>query len=466
MATSAHNIILNTDSYKISHYLQYPQGTQHISSYIEARGGEFEQTLFFGLQMFIKDYLLTPLTHDDVDEAKVILNAHGMPFNEAGWRYIVDEHDGYLPIEIQALPEGTVVPVHNALVQVVNTDPQCAWLTSYVETALLRAVWYPTTVATNSWHCRDIIQTALEKSAEHIETLPFKLHDFGARGATSEESAAIGGLAHLVSFQGTDTLSAILAGRQYYYADMAGFSIPAAEHSTMTSWGREHERDAYANMIKQFAGDGKVFAVVSDSYDLWHAIDQIWGEDLKAAVENCGGTVVIRPDSGDPVEVVVKTLQKLMDKFGYVVNRKGYRVLPDCVRVIQGDGISRQSLAQILDAMDEAGLSAENITFGMGGALLQRVNRDTCKFAMKASAAQVNGEWRDVFKDPATDHGKRSKKGRLAVVRDRQGQLTTINEADLQEHENCLKTVFRDGQLLVDWSLDEVRQRAANPRWC
>lgn len=459
------NIILNVDSYKASHYLQYPPGTTEVSSYIEARGGEFSRTVFFGLQMFIKDYLLHPLTLADVEEAEAVFQAHGLPFNSAGWRYIVDAHAGYLPIDIQALPEGTVIPVQNALVQVRNTDAQCAWLTSYVETALLRAVWYPTTVATVSWHCRRIIQAYLDKTTDSSEGIAYKLHDFGARGATSEEAAAIGGAAHLVNFMGTDTVSGIMAARRYYHAGMAGFSIPAAEHSTITSWGRDNEAAAYTNMLDQFAGEGKLVAVVSDSYDLWHAIDHIWGGALKDKVASSGGTLVIRPDSGNPVDIVSETIERLMARFGYQTNTKGYRVLPDCVRVIQGDGVSLTTIDAILSAMEQQGQSADNIAFGMGGELLQKVNRDTLQFAMKASAAKVNGKWRDVFKDPVTDHGKRSKKGRLAVVSKGGNSVVTCREEDMSVQENQLVTVFRNGRLLVDADFEAVRHAAYPEGW-
>lgn len=461
MSTFKRNIILNADSYKASHYLQYPPDTSVVSSYIEARGGQFKQAVFFGLQMFIKEYLCTPITMDDVAEAQVIYSAHGVPFNEAGWRYIVEQYNGYLPIEIEALPEGTVIPVRNALVQVKNTDPNCAWLTSYVETALLRAVWYPTTVATVSWHCRQIIARYLQETAGNVDGIDFKLHDFGARGATTEEAAAIGGAAHLVNFQGTDTISGILAARRFYDAEMAGFSIPAAEHSTITSWGRDNEAQAYANMLEQFSGPDKLVAVVSDSYDLWNAIDNIWGDELKTKVEATGGTLVVRPDSGDPVSVVCETIERLMNRFGYEVNSKGYRVLPPCVRVIQGDGISLQTIEAILQAMQQRKQSAENIAFGMGGELLQKVNRDTMKFAMKASSAKVGGLWRDVFKDPITDQGKRSKKGRLAVIIDASGEYKTIREQDLGQRCNQLQTVFRNGQLVGECSFEQIRERAA-----
>jgi nicotinamide phosphoribosyltransferase len=457
MLGNQNNIILNADSYKASHYLQYPEGTTQVSSYIEARGGQYKEAVFFGLQMFIKEYLTKPITNADVDEAKCLFAAHGVPFNEDGWRYIVETYNGYLPIEIQAIPEGTVIPVQNPMVQVINTDPNCAWLNSYVETALLRAVWYPTTVATLSFNCKQVIRRFMQETCENTDALPFKLHDFGARGATSEEAAAIGGAAHLVNFMGTDTLSALVAARRYYNAEMAGFSIPAAEHSTITSWGRDNELAAYENMLDQFAKPGKTVAVVSDSYDLWNAIDTLWGDELKAKIEACGGTLVVRPDSGEPVAIVTETIERLMRAFGYTVNNKGYRVLPSCVRVIQGDGVSQQTIEAILEAMKQRKLSAENIAFGMGGELLQKINRDTMKFAMKASAAKVDGLWRDVYKDPITDQGKRSKKGRLAVIKDGNGHYKTIRTSDLNGRDNLLATVYRNGGLAREQTLDEIR---------
>lgn len=454
------NLILNTDSYKTSHFVQYPPGTEYVSSYIESRGGDYDESCFFGLQMFLKDYLSTPITKEDIDEAEEMITAHGLPFNRAGWEHILSEHRGYLPLGISAVPEGSVIPTHNVLAQIVNTDPKVPWLTSYAETMLLRGVWYPTTVATISRHVKKVIKRYLDETADSSEGLPFKLHDFGARGVSSNESAAIGGLAHLVNFQGTDTVVSLVAARRYYGESMAGFSIPAAEHSTMTAWGKEGELEAYKNMLTQFSGDGKLVAVVSDSYDIWNAIDQIWGEDLKEQVMNSGGTLVVRPDSGDPAAVVCTAINKLMDAFGYSVNTKGYRILPDYVRIIQGDGVSPKSIEKILEIMTHQRLSADNVAFGMGSSLLQRLNRDTLKFAMKASAARVNGEWRDVYKDPVTDPGKESKKGRLALIKTENG-FKTIKENDLLGRDDLLQPVFRDGELLVEQTLKEVRQRAA-----
>ncbi|WP_445361009.1 nicotinate phosphoribosyltransferase [Microbulbifer sp. EKSA005] len=455
-----YNPILNVDSYKTSHYLQYPEGIQYVSSYIESRGGQFKEAVFFGLQAFIKQYLTTPINAEHIEEAEELCLAHGLPFNREGWEFVLQEHQGYLPIEIQAVPEGSVIPTTNVLVQVVNTDPQCFWLTSYIETALLRAIWYPTTVATQSREAKKVIQRYLLETAEGLDSLPFKLHDFGARGASSEETAAIGGLAHLVNFQGTDTIAAVLAGRRYYAAPMAGFSIPAAEHSTMTSWGREQEAKAYENMLTQFSGDNRLVAVVSDSYDLWSAIENIWGGELKERVENNGGTLVIRPDSGDPVDIVTQTIERLMRIFGATINSKGFRVLPDFIRVIQGDGISLHTIEGILSAMKARKQSAENISFGMGGQLLQKVNRDTMRFAMKASAVRVDGLWRDVYKDPATDSGKRSKRGRLALINRTDGTPYTIREQDIGSRNNLLETVYRNGKLLIEQDLETIRKRA------
>ncbi|QTR50837.1 nicotinate phosphoribosyltransferase [Candidatus Thiothrix anitrata] len=454
------NLILNTDSYKASHFLQYPAGTQMVSSYIESRGGEFPQTLFFGLQAFIKEYLLKPVTTADIDEAEALFAAHGVPFFREGWEQIVQQHGGFLPIEIQALPEGMIVPTGNALVQIRNTDPQAFWLTSYLETALLRAVWYPTTVATLSWQVKQAIRQSLETTCDNpAAELPFKLHDFGARGVSSHESAALGGMAHLVNFMGGDTVVALLAARKYYGADMAGFSIPAAEHSTITAWGREGEADAYANMLQQFGQAGKLLAVVSDSYDIYQAVSEIWGKQLRAQVENSGATVVIRPDSGVPEEIVPEVLERLYAEFGGRVNSKGYKVLSDCVRVIQGDGVDVDSIGVILQRIQQAGFSTENVAFGMGGGLLQKVNRDTLRFAMKASAMQINGAWRDVYKQPVTDSGKHSKRGRLAVIRDA-GVIKTVREDALSWESNLLRPVFRNGELLVDDGFDVIRTRS------
>jgi nicotinamide phosphoribosyltransferase len=464
------NLLLNTDSYKASHWLQYPPGTDATFFYVESRGGVHDRTVFFGLQAILKEYLSKPVTHADIDEARELYAAHGEPFNEAGWRDIVDRLGGHLPIRIRAVPEGSVVPTHHALMTIESTDPAAFWVPSYLETMLLR-IWYPITVATISWHAKQTIRQFLERTSDDpAGQLPFKLHDFGARGVSSLESAAFGGAAHLVNFMGTDTVSGLLLARAHYHEPMAGFSIPAAEHSTITSWGRERELDAYRNMLRQFAKPGSIVAVVSDSYDIYHAIREHWGKALRDEVIASGATLVVRPDSGDPVAVVHQCLELLDEAFGHTVNGKGYKVL-NHVRVIQGDGINPTSLRAILERITSDGYATDNLAFGMGGALLQQLNRDTQKFALKCSAARVDGQWIDVYKDPITDKGKQSKRGRMTLLRHREyGNYRTVpvsaDAASLADVEmpagfdDAMVTVWEDGRLLRDWTFAEVRANA------
>ncbi len=456
------NLILATDSYKQSHFLQYPPEARVISAYVEARPNPFsDEIVFLGLQPLLVDYFSQPIAVADIDEAEAICVAHGVPFNRAGWEAIVADHGGYLPLEIKALPEGTVVPSCVPMVQLENTDPRMPWLTTFIETAMLRAIWYPTTVATLSWKCKQVIRAGLEKTSDDVEgQLPFKLHDFGARGVSSSESAGLGGLAHLVNFQGTDTMEALVAARRYYGADMAGFSIPAAEHSTMTSWGRDREEDAYRNMLDRFEGEGRIVAVVSDSYDLDAAVADIWGGSLREKVLARQGTLVVRPDSGDPIETPLRTVKTLWEKFGGHVNGKGYRVLDPHVRVIQGDGMTVDSIGMLVTRMAEEGFAIDNIAFGMGGGMLQHVNRDTLRFAMKANAMLGDdGVWHDVFKMPSTDPGKASKAGRQAVVM-KDGRMAAARLDSVAPGGNLLVPVWRNGELLVRHDFDTVRARS------
>lgn len=456
--------ILRTDSYKMSQWLQYPQDTTHISSYIEARGGEPE-SVFFGLQAFIKEYLQKPITMSDIILAEALIKQHGEPFNREGWEIIVKEYDGKLPIEIEAVPEGTVMSTRNVQVQVTNTDPRLYWLTSYVETALLRAIWYPSTVATMSRKAKVAIAKALHKTSDIpvMDQIHFKLHDFGARGASSSETAVLGGMSHLVNFMGTDTFEGILGAINYYNSDVCGFSIPASEHSTITSWGESGEVAAFRNMIQQFGGDNKLYACVSDSYNIYTAVDEKWPA-LQEELIAKGGTLVVRPDSGNPLTMPIEVINRLMARFGFTTNSKGFKVLPPHIRVIQGDGIDTTSLQKIIDNMIAAKLSLDNLAFGMGGGLLQKHDRDTLKYAMKASARKdVHGKWHDVFKDPISDKGKASKKGRLGLVKQHglgHVSYNTVPKHIADEKGNVLRPVFRNGKLLVEDTFETIRARA------
>ena len=471
------SLILNTDSYKISMWKQLPKGTESVYSYIESRGGRYDRTVFFGLQAFIKEYLLEPITQADIDIADEILTAHGEPFNREGWQYILDKHQGFLPIVINAVPEGTVVPVKNVLATVENTDPKVPWLTTYVETAILRAVWYGTTVATQSYTIKQVILDYLERTGDPT-TIDFKLHDFGGRGVSSLESAGLGAAAHLVSFMGTDTITGVLHAREYYGSSMAGFSIPASEHSISTSFGRD-ERAYALNMIEQFAKPGAIFAMVADTYNVFEFCKMIGRDpEIREKIDahaKTGGMTVIRPDSGDPVEVNMKLIEILGHEFGYTVNAKGFKVL-NSVRLIQGDGVNELSIRSILGAFMAMGWSADNIAFGMGGGLLQQVDRDTQKFAMKAASTsrrvatglREDGpfgrlEHFDIVKDPITDPGKKSKTGRVTLWDNGAGEFqSSVTQPNTwtdkgMEWKESLVLVYWNGNLHNEITFDQVR---------
>lgn len=360
------NTILDTDSYKYSQFNQYPPQTEGVFSYISARGPSAHSTssVFFGLQAFLMEGFSEPIRMEHVDEAEEIVRAHGLPFYRGGWEQIVKKHGGYLPVSIRAVPEGSVVPVGNALLTIENTTPQAYWLTSFLETALLRAIWYPTTVATNSYEIKKLILSYLIRTGDP-NLVDFKLHDFGSRGVSSRESAMLGAMAHLVNFKGTDTVAGLIGAREYYQEPMAGFSIPAMEHSTVTSWGRDAELDSFRNMMDLYAKEGALLACVSDSYDIFAAA-RAWATELREQVVKSDATVVIRPDSGDPVKVVLEVAKILAEGFGTTTNSKGFRVLKH-VRIIQGDGVSYDIIDRVLSVLEANGFSADNVAFGQGG---------------------------------------------------------------------------------------------------
>lgn len=464
MRFNAHNIILSSDSYKYSQFNQYPPGTEYVYSYIESRGSaEYDELVFVGLQAFIREYMTTRVTRAMVDEAAQLMQLHGEPFNREGWMYIVDMCGGELPVEIKSVDEGTIMPLKNILVSIVNTDPKCYWLPSFLETALLRAIWYPTTVASNSFTSKKYIIDSLERTGTPSE-YAYKLNDFGSRGVSSTESSALGGLAHLVNFSGTDNVLGLRAAMAYYDSGVVGHSIPAMEHSTVTSWGRENEVESYRNMLKRYGKPGSLLACVSDSYDI-HEACKMWGTVLKQEVIDSGATVVIRPDSGTPEVVVVDCLNILAKHFGTTKNDKGFRVLNN-VRVIQGDGIDHASIRRILFCVELAGFSADNVAFGQGGGLLQAIDRDTMKFAMKCSAIgiRIDGKlvWRDVYKDPITDPGKKSKKGRMMLIKE-DGEFKTV-ALDWNRHsEDLLRVRYKDGFIQNETNFAEMRERAHAP---
>ncbi len=460
------NRIIDTDSYKASHWLQYPPNTTRAFFYLESRGSDrnWNDTVFFGLQYILKRYFASPFTQEMVEEAREVITAHGLPFNYAGWSRLVEKHEGRLPLRIRAVPEGSIVPLQNVLMTVETTDAEFAWLASWFETQLMR-IWYAITVATQSYQIKkDVYKYLIESSDDPDGEILYKVHDFGARGVSSQETAAIGGAAHLVNFLGTDTMAALLLHREFYHASMAGFSIPAAEHSTVTAWGRDAEVESYRNLLRNFAKPGALLAVVSDSWNIYNAVEHLWGEQLRQEVIDSGARIVIRPDSGDPVEVVSRVVALLGEKFGCQTNSKGFKVLNN-VRIIQGDGVSQDSVNNILAKLKSDGMSASNIAFGIGGSLLQKVNRDTMRFAYKCSAIVVDGRLREVYKEPVTDKKKFSKRGRLDLIKiGDEYQTVKMDSVEMSSMPNsALETVFEDGRVMVDDTLDAIRLRASTP---
>jgi len=459
---------LAADSYMFSHFAQQPPKTQFIRAYMTARGGPYANVLtFWAQQMLLTELFADPITKNDIDEAESIIKPHMGVFNRKGFERIVNVHGGYIPLRIRTVPEAGFIPLQNAMVTFENTDPELPWVTDFYQTAFFP--WYPATIATQSNHCRRIILSYLERTGTP-EAIDFKLHDFGYRGTTDAFvgwQAAVGGLAHLINFKGTDTIPALIAANRFYLMDRnkpAGFSIPAAMHSTVTTWmalfsdRQVGEVQAYDNMLNQYPTG--LVAVVSDSDNIYNACEKLWGETLRDKVLARDGVLIIRPDSGDPCEVVMKCLRILDAKFGSYRNQKGYIVLNDKVRVIQGDGVNPVSIDKILAVMEINGYSADNIAFGMGGALLQKVDRDTLSWAIKTMSFVHDGHELDVFKNPVTQKGKQSKGGNLTLYNTPKGYVTQPRvSVDTQPGPEVLQIVYENGRIYAKESIYGIYDR-------
>lgn len=409
------NLLLATDAYKGSHFELYHQDTESTRFYIAPRrqGQNLPQEfIVFGLSYAV-EILKQPITNDDLNEAMDIWNSFGptgvpYPFPEDSVRDLIKNHGGKLPINIYGVKEGDPQKRYNSPVAIVEClDPKFSWIVGFIETVFQRAIWYPSTVATLSRGVRQNLYDYYQQSVDPdmFWTLDYRLHDFGARGATSGESAALGGLAHLINFNGTDTMEAVRLARKMYgmkVADIAA-SIPAAEHSTVTSFGLD-EKAALNRMIDKF-GD-RMFAFVSDSYDYRKFVDEVWCSDaVKEKIKEKGGFPVVRPDSGDCIAEPMYAVRALAGSWGYTVNTKGYKVL-NGIAVIQGDGMTPNSIDLLYNQLTSEGFAANNVAIGMGGGLLQKVDRDTMSWSMKLYQIKRKGIWYDVQKKPATQKSK------------------------------------------------------------
>ena len=459
------NICLLTDSYKLTHHYLYPKGTERIYSYLESRtGAEFNKTIFYGLQYILKKYLAgNVVTDEKVLEAEKIVDAHIAPgiFNTDDWMYIAKELNGKLPVEIKAVPEGTPVNVGNALMTIENTDKHAYWLPNYLESLLLQ-VWYPSTIATLSAEVKKLCNFYLDVTGSCKDNLNFMLHDFGYRGASSTESSRLAGSAHLLSFSGTDTVPSLAIPENYYNSkEIQGFSVQATEHSVMTAMGPDGEMEQAINVVKS-AHDG-ILSIVIDSYNYKNFLENacIEGHELNKEIINFlnkteGNKVVFRPDSGEPISTTIDCLEIIERGFGSKENSKGYKTFNANIGLLWGDGLDYHKIRDILFGIKAQGWAAENLIFGMGGGLHTNVNRDTQRNAFKCSAQLRDGEWIDIFKKPL-DSSKKSKKGRFKLLVNDDFEYRTV-PIDT-EGEDQLRTVFKDGKLLIDDTFESIKSR-------
>lgn len=469
------NICTASDSYKFQHWNMYPKGTNKVYSYFESRNGaEYPSTVFFGLQYLIKEYLMgRTVTMDKVLRGQQRVDAHLAPgaFNINAWKDIVDNFNGRLPVTIKAVPEGLAVPTSNVLMTVENNAPEHYWLTNYLET-LLSQVWSPSTVATASYHAKSMMLDFLNRTSDNIEAvIPFMLHDFGFRGVSSFESACTAGAGHLVNFMGTDTFPAVELTMDYYNAsEVTAYSVPATEHSIMTARGREGEMQILEDLLNEYPQG--ILSIVIDSYNYREFIkeaahrfkDKIEARQDVVAPDGtilAPGKVVFRPDSGAPSEVTAECADLLSEGFGTSTNTKGYKTLNPKVGILWGDGIDIQGARSILFTLETRGFAASNIVFGMGGGLLQKINRDTQRFAFKSSYQERLGKGYDIWKDPI-DSSKTSKRGRMMLILTEDGGYKTVRQdTDVsQKGVDTLEDVLVNGELVRDMTFNEVRANA------
>lgn len=485
VATIGYNIVMDADLYKIDHINQYPKGTRTIFSTIVARKPNkyTDEVVVMGHQYVIKQYLLTRVTMEMIDEAALEAEEQGQEFNRESWEHIVTKHNGKLPLRIRAIPEGTVVPVGTAIATIENTDPECFWLTSYIETLFQRAEWKMTTVASicRAMH-KDLLKIA-KKTDTVEEHVAYAMHNFGDRGADAHESAIMAAMAHLSSgFVGTDCYQANRYIKHFYNTTKPfGTGVVASEHSVMCANTPDaNARDDYAAAVRMVdrleelldARDaGKkvtpIVSIVGDTYDIYRFAQEYIGTRLKGRIERLGargGKIVVRPDSGDPIEVPIEITKILMECFGYTTTENGYKMLPPYIGVIQGDGINQGSLRKLVRRLVDEKLALGNMVFGMGGGLTHEAGRDEFSFAQKATAREdANGVWHDLFKDPITDIGKRSLKGRVTTYRNSEGRIFS-ERIELQVFNNgitdMLETVYLNGELVKEYTFEEVVARA------
>jgi nicotinamide phosphoribosyltransferase len=482
------NPLLLTDGYKVDHKRQYPDGTTLVYSNWTPRKSRIEgidEVVFFGLQYFLKKYIIQDFdlhffkqSKEEVVKkyARRINNYLGE--NQVGTKHIEDLHDlGYIPMVFKALPEGASVPIRVPMFTMYNTIPEFFWLTNYFETLLSAVIWLPCNSATIAKQYRKVLDKYAEETSSMPEFVDWQGHDFSMRGMGGIEAAVTSAAGHLLSFTGSDTIPAIDFFEEYYNANsdvesIAG-SVAATEHSVMCMGTTEGEYETFKRLICEVYPKG-IVSIVSDTWDLWKVLTDYLPR-LKDEIISREGKVVIRPDSGDPVDIICgnpngKTEQEkkgvielLWDVFGGTVNAKGFKELVPQIGAIYGNSITLTRATAICERLKAKGFASTNVVLGIGSFTYQYNTRDTFGFAMKATYGEVNGEGRAIFKDPITDDGtKKSAKG-LMNIELVDGQYTLTDEVSWEEEQKGeLKEVFRDGKLLIDRSLSEIRSQVKN----
>lgn len=481
--------ILLTDGYKLDHRRQYPKGTERVYSNWTPRSCKFfpeasEGAVVFGIQYFIKEYLIKRMNEGFFSQPKekVVgafakrVNSFLGPDNQVGEQHVAALHDlGYLPIRIKALPEGSICPIRVPALTFINTKDEFFWLTNYFETLISTTLWLPMTSATSArLYKQELLRHARKTGFDDMPGLDFLCHDFSMRGMAGVEAAIMSGMGHMTSFIGSETIPAISALEEYYNTDatkeLVAATVPATEHSVMCAGGKDDEFETFKRLITEVYPKG-FMSIVSDTWDFWQVMT-LYLPKLKDLIEARDGRVVIRPDSGDPVDIICGTpdgatyaevagaYSILWDIFGGTVNEKGYKVLNPKVGIIYGDSITLERQKEIYRRLEEKGFAATNLVLGVGSFTYQFKSRDSLGFAMKATWCQVNGEGREIFKDPKTDNGtKKSLKGLICVRIDENGRYYAIDQvAPEEEATGELMTVFEDGKLVKDWTLAEIRE--------
>ncbi len=468
------NLLMHTDVYKLGHMEQYKKGTNKIYSYLVARSDKvIPYTVFYGLQYYLKKYLMQGVSKENVDEFLATRkNLLGVDASEDVKSKLYGLAAlGYIPLKIKAIDEGSVVPVKNALMSITNTKDGFEWVVGYFESILLN-IWNTTTVASYDMSLKVLCKKYAKATCDDEGHLPFQVHDFGYRGCSSEETAALSGSAHLINFLGTDTIPAVKLAKDVYRAtEPVGLSVPATEHSVMCSFGPEHEFEAFENILDLYPKG--IVSVVSDTYNLWNVLCNFVPK-LKERILAREGKLVFRPDSGDPEKILCGDPEakngspawfgviRLLDmEFGSTKNSKGFKVLNPKVGVIYGDGIYFKRFQSILYTMKEMGYASSNLVVGIGGLLLQQHSRDEQGFAIKATYSEVNGVAQELMKDPITDPGKKSHMGLLQLSKNSAGEYVTKDHCTWEEEKNSLlTTVFIDGKLVKETTFDVIRKNA------